>query len=796
MKNLILSCSVALVIISNVFQSFGQTIPSYLPAGGLLAWYPFSGNAIDSSGGGNDGTVVGATLTTDRFGNANSAYLFNGSSTKITTNLLPPLGNAARTITCWFKYNALPDPCGDGGMAIAGYGGSSAGCGQARKNFSLEVQYYYGPPVVRVDGICIYTDQTADSVDSAWHFYAAVYDPSFGDFHDIKLYVDGVYKATTSVSYVGSYGVATDSLSKFEIGKGHYACPRYFDGKIDDIGVWGRALNASELYSLYRGYPAVMSDSFSVYTDDQCTTQEFIIVPAHSTPSLTVVTLFGDGGTQTDTVSALSGYATAKHVYNNTGTYMVTHILYNGTVAIDTATYSFNYRFCRTLPVNLYVDANANCVFEPATETYIFLPSLVEVDSSGVHIDTVSATSGLYYYAYGPVGTVYTFKVLTTQPGLAVSCPSTGIVADTLDTVSGSANYFGMECTTPSGYDLRVFTSFRAGSHHFGGTIIADNTYCSPPPAVLTMQMNPQYNSLLSFIPAPTTVSGNTVTWDISSLSSVISMPFVIYAGMEGHGSFGDTILTTYAINPISGDANASDNAVIRVDTVQAGYDPNDIGVNPAGCLTPGMTTITYTVHFENTGIDTAFNVYVLDTLSDDLDASSMRMITASAEMHVTKWKSGGHTIVKFDFPDINLLDSSYHGFCDGMFVYSINIRSGLTDGTVIGNRAGIYFDYNPVVLTNTIENVIGCPVAVVKNVPKEDAVIVQPNPVIDVVVVKSGNERYTSLIISNSIGQNLIQQQIDSALTKADVSLLPPGLYYVTLKGEHGSVVKKFVKL
>jgi hypothetical protein len=47
---------------------------------GLVACYPFNANAKDESGNGNNGTVNGATLTTDRFGKANSAYSFNGTN--------------------------------------------------------------------------------------------------------------------------------------------------------------------------------------------------------------------------------------------------------------------------------------------------------------------------------------------------------------------------------------------------------------------------------------------------------------------------------------------------------------------------------------------------------------------------------------------------------------------------------------------------------------------------------------------------------------------------------------------
>ena len=72
MKTLILLFSVLFTT-----MSFAQ-VPSYVPANGLVGWWPFNGNANDESGDGNNGTVNGATLTTDRFGVANQAYSFDG----------------------------------------------------------------------------------------------------------------------------------------------------------------------------------------------------------------------------------------------------------------------------------------------------------------------------------------------------------------------------------------------------------------------------------------------------------------------------------------------------------------------------------------------------------------------------------------------------------------------------------------------------------------------------------------------------------------------------------------------
>ena len=74
---------------------------------GLIAAYEFSGNADDVSGNGNDGVVNGATPTTDRFGNANSAYSFDGVDDYIhsSTTFSP---QASGTISLWFNQESNP----------------------------------------------------------------------------------------------------------------------------------------------------------------------------------------------------------------------------------------------------------------------------------------------------------------------------------------------------------------------------------------------------------------------------------------------------------------------------------------------------------------------------------------------------------------------------------------------------------------------------------------------------------------------------------------------------------------
>ena len=75
-------------------------------ANGLAARYPFCGNANDESGNGNDGIVHGASLTSDRSGNTNSAYQFNGVSDSIMVADSPELNirtGQSFSIALWLK---------------------------------------------------------------------------------------------------------------------------------------------------------------------------------------------------------------------------------------------------------------------------------------------------------------------------------------------------------------------------------------------------------------------------------------------------------------------------------------------------------------------------------------------------------------------------------------------------------------------------------------------------------------------------------------------------------------------
>ncbi len=454
--------------------------------------------------------------------------------------------------------------------------------------------------------------------------------------------------------------------------------------------------------------------------DTACNAAHFYISTCGHSSSYNVTTYFGDGSSSNTALTTTSlCHADVYHSYASAGTYSVKQVLYMGSTALDSITFSYEYLYCHTLPLKFYFDANSNCTFD-AGDVYNGSSLSVEVDSNGIAIDTLTATSGLYYKAYGAVGTVYGFRVLPLPGGLVVSCLSSSTVYDTITTYSSYATtYVGLNCgSSGGGFDLSVASSAASstGRHTQKTNITVTNTTCSAAAPVVTMVYDtkytydaPGYSSYLTS-PLPTSVSGNTLTWNLSALSAGASQLITVWIERPtilGWLTPGDTVNTMISVSPVVGDINPDNNTITKTDTVKSSWDPNDIEVSPQGYVLP-CTQLQYKINFENTGNDTAHNIYVLDTLSDNLDPRSLAIVTASATMNISMLTDGGYNVARFDFPNINLLDTSRHNNSDGLVIFNITAKTALGDGTIIANQAGIYFDDNPVVNTNSVQNAIG----------------------------------------------------------------------------------------
>ncbi|WP_431243667.1 leucine-rich repeat domain-containing protein [Flavobacterium sp. P21] len=224
------------------FSNFAQTVPSYVPKSGLIGYYPFDNNANDISGNLNNGTVNGAVLTQDRTGKSNSAYSFDGISNYIDVNVTNiPQGNAARTISGWFKTNT-PNSGENGDVSIFNYGSLSR-----LRRFGLTIyskgylQTTTGPNQVGDD----FYVNNFNYLSNDWYFFTLTYNGT-----KVSLYVNGVLASEKAANLSTLNNI-------FRIGKriSGDTTNEYFKGTIDDIGIWNRALTSQEILAMYVDAP-------------------------------------------------------------------------------------------------------------------------------------------------------------------------------------------------------------------------------------------------------------------------------------------------------------------------------------------------------------------------------------------------------------------------------------------------------------------------------------------------------------------------------------------------------------
>ena len=237
MKKIFLTLNLVLFIIP---IGISQDLPSYVPTDGLVAYYPFNGNANDASGNGNHGTVNGATLTPDRNDVQNSSYGFDGLDDYISinsnNNQLDFFGNCCITISAWIKLDNNDNQYGI--LTNSDYN-------NIHQQYALKVDsnsklyFLAGDKLFESNGI----NYSSSNINNGqWTHTLVSYDGN-----KLKLYLNGNLdyenqiidyfpESPSSVAFIGnSWGANND----------------FFPGKIDEVGIWNRALTEKEIQNLY-----------------------------------------------------------------------------------------------------------------------------------------------------------------------------------------------------------------------------------------------------------------------------------------------------------------------------------------------------------------------------------------------------------------------------------------------------------------------------------------------------------------------------------------------------------------
>ena len=223
-------------------------VPSYVPTTGLVGYWPFNGNANDESGNGNNGTVNGATLTTDRFGNANSAYSFNGNTIDVNSgNQFAITQSSQFTVNFWYYTNSQASP-------VHFLGKRSTTVANLNWQFAYNIGSGQGLVFNGALGGC----STGSQITlGQWEMLTGVFNNGTW-----SIYRNGNFINSTSAN------VQSDLGNLLKIGNAGSADPFY--GKLDDISIYNRALTQQEITALYNSQTC--NTSSNTITADGITT--------------------------------------------------------------------------------------------------------------------------------------------------------------------------------------------------------------------------------------------------------------------------------------------------------------------------------------------------------------------------------------------------------------------------------------------------------------------------------------------------------------------------------------------
>jgi hypothetical protein len=463
-----------------VFFTTGFTqVPNYVPTNGLVLWWPFTGNANDLSGNGNNGAVNGATLTTDRFGVANRAYYFSGSNCgpRIDANVNTTSIQTGLTISLWLAR--IGDGC-QGPRIFEFYPGYD-GPGSS--------QWGWGngsPPIIGMGST------TSSNFNCGYPMPGG----GLGEWIHIVYTNDGqhgrFYKNGSLIASVPSSGnpILASSLA---FGRMNHPAWDAFNGKLDDFGVWNRALSNCEVQSLYQS---------------QIVSGTATIIPQGSTA-------FCQGGSVNLTASQGSTYlwsngqTTQSISATNSGSYTVQVTDANGCVETST-------------PIQVTVNPNPQVTISNSNPTTFCQGSSVTLTSTGASsyqwsnnqsTDSISVNNSGGFYTIGTdvngcSDTSNTISVVVNpnpQATISNSGPSTFCQGGTVILNSSGASSYQWS-NNQSTNSISVNSS---GSFYAIGT---DTNGCSDTSNTISVVVNPSPQVTISNSNPTTFCQGGSVT--------------------------------------------------------------------------------------------------------------------------------------------------------------------------------------------------------------------------------------------------------------------------------------------
>lgn len=408
-KNLLLT---AIASIAFVTTTLAQ-VPSYVPTNGLVGWWPLDGNANDISGNGYNGTLLnGVASTTDRFSNSNSAYSFDGTNDRIyINNNFFDNGWSEHTISIWTNINSVANPNNANSSHVlfntSAHNGLALGMNWGS---SSKYHLYVGNGTPATSWNAVSSPASTQSITaSTWKLATLVKSANIYSLYINATFAQSWTSSVTIQSYLYKmYFGSTDPAVGSEV----------INGKLDDIGIWNRALTSTEITALYNACPPVSANINTTSPLTFCIGQNAVL---NSNKSGSPYTLQWKLNTTNISSATLSSYTATQ-----TGTYtlVVDSLGCKGTSAPINIVVN-------PLPIVSITNLGTYISYNAPAITLIGNPTGGSFSGSGVSVSTFTASAA----GLGTKNITYSY---TDGNGCSNSANKQTIVYDTLGVVCTS----------------------------------------------------------------------------------------------------------------------------------------------------------------------------------------------------------------------------------------------------------------------------------------------------------------------------------------------------------------------
>ncbi|MEO8146627.1 MAG: two-component regulator propeller domain-containing protein [Bacteroidia bacterium] len=424
----------------------------------------------------------------------------------------------------------------------------------------------------------------------------------------------------------------------------------------------------------------------------------------------------------------------------------------------------------------VFYDGNSNGVCDSVTEPGMINQKFIcTTDSSA----TFSNSLGIYRF-YRDSG--YYESSLIPYANWNITSDSSSYHIS-LDTIS----LYGFDYGTYSFYvinDLEI--NLTAGSQRCNAInpfwIEYKNTGTTISTGNITFVKHDSLQMLVS-VPPPGSVSGDTMIWNYSNLMPFESRNIFLNMRNPDVNSINDTLFSYITIDDTSG---TNDSASVT-QIISCSWDPNNKSVEPVG-ITPMHFTymhdsLEYTIRFQNFGNDTAFSVFIIDSIPPTMQKDSFQFLASSHPVDIEISKTG---VIRFMFNNIMLPSKDINEpACMGYVKYRLKPQQNMSVNTTVRNTAYIYFDLNPAIITNTVSNIYVDTITGIASNPKQFSIKAFPNPFTDYLNIQmQGINNLSSVLkVFDVTGRTVFQQKLESNNSVLRMNKIQPGIYFIEIE-------------